>query len=156
DWWWIFLANIPFGLIAFALAGALPDAAPTPRPFDWLSAILNALVLGLLVTGLGILARAPPWGGLALAVGVGLGAVLVRRELKQSVPLVPLDLLRIRPFAVAVSSSICCFAAQTCAFIALPFYLQDSLSLGKLETGLILTAWPAAVALSAPAAGRIA
>jgi DHA2 family multidrug resistance protein-like MFS transporter len=156
DWWWIFPVNIPFGVLALALAGSLPEPKPHSRPFDGISAALTALVFGLLISGLSVIARTPAWGLAAVAAAVVAGAILLSREFKQAVPLVPLDLFRIRPFTVAVSASTCCFAAQTCAFVGLPFFLQDTLALGEVETGLILTAWPAAVAVTAPIAGRMA
>jgi DHA2 family multidrug resistance protein-like MFS transporter len=156
DWWWIFAPNIPLGLAALALLRALPEGSPSDRAFDWLSAALNAAFFGLLITGLGMLTRDPAWAVAALAAAAAAGVVLLRRELKQAVPLVPLDLLRIHPFRIAISSSVCCFAAQNCTFVALPFFLLETQSLGELEAGLVLTAWPLAVAGTAPLAGRVA
>ena len=68
-------------------------------------------------------------------------------------PIVPVDLLRIRPFAFSVAGSVCLFAAQMCGFVALPFLIQGSLGRSGIETGLLMTAWPAAIGLVAPVAG---
>src|SRR5690606_34801848 len=80
-------------------------------------------------------------------------AVLIRRELLKSGPLIPLDLLRRRGFRISVIASICCFAGQMAALVALPFHLHR-LGLSPLETGLYLTIWPASVAATALTLGR--
>jgi DHA2 family multidrug resistance protein-like MFS transporter len=82
--------------------------------------------------------------------------LLVRRELPQETPLIPLDLLRSRPFGVSVIASVCCFIGQTAGMIALPFHLQHNLHQTPLMTGLLVTPWPLTVALTAPLAGRLA
>ena len=49
--------------------------------------------------------------------------------------------------------SICCFAAQGMAYVAMPFLLQNTLGLSQVSTGLLLTPWPLTVALIAPVGG---
>src|SRR5258706_3265625 len=156
SWWCIFLVSVPIGLVAVAFLKELPETQRVIRPFDLTSARLEALVLGLFFTGLGALMDLPVWGGAAMAASAILGGILVRRESGREAPLVPVSLIRIRPFAVSISASACCFAAQTCAFVGLPLYLQYDLALGDLETGILLTTWPVAVAFTAPVAGRLA
>ncbi|MGH8269751.1 MAG: MFS transporter, partial [Steroidobacteraceae bacterium] len=70
-------------------------------------------------------------------------------------PLVPLDLLRIRLFRLSIATSVCSFIAQMAAMVALPFGIQQ-LGRSAVETGLLMTPWSVAVALTAPAAGRLA
>ena len=41
-------------------------------------------------------------------------------------------------------------------FVTLPFYFQDVLGRSQVATGLLMTPWPATVALIAPIAGRLA
>jgi DHA2 family multidrug resistance protein-like MFS transporter len=69
---------------------------------------------------------------------------------------VPFDLLRDRAFSLAVLTSIASFAAQMLAFVSLPFHFENTLHRSQVATGLLLTPWPAAVALAAPLAGRLA
>jgi DHA2 family multidrug resistance protein-like MFS transporter len=64
--------------------------------------------------------------------------------------------LRSGLFAISVIASVCCFAGQTAAMVALPFYLQHGLGQDTLMTGLYMTPWPLTVAIAAPVAGRIA
>lgn len=97
----------------------------------------------------------------ALNLPIGLGLLLIWKALPHSqgsgraTPLVPVDLLLSRPFRLSIMASICCFIGQTVAMAALPFYLQDSLKLSAMATGLLITPWPIAVAITAPIAGRL-
>ncbi|UWN48072.1 Multidrug resistance protein Stp [Alcanivorax sp. ALC70] len=159
DWPWLFAVNVPVGGLALYLASRnLPRTPTDPRPFDWISALLNALAIGLLVSAVDGLAHgmavAPALAALAAAGLVG--TVLVRRQLSQPSPLLPVDLLRIRPFALAIGTSFCSFTSQMAAFIALPFYFHDVLGYSAMQTGLLMTPWPAAVMVAAPLAGRLA
>jgi MFS transporter, DHA2 family, multidrug resistance protein len=83
-------------------------------------------------------------------------ALLIRREMRQPAPLIPLDLLRDRPFRLSVIASICCFAGQMASYVALPFYLQHQLGQDAFMTGLYMTPWPLMVAVAAPISGRLA
>ena len=67
-----------------------------------------------------------------------------------------LDLFRNKIFALSSLTSICAFATQGLAFVALPFLFTGSLGLTQVEVGLLLTPWPAIVASLAPVSGRMA
>jgi DHA2 family multidrug resistance protein-like MFS transporter len=71
------------------------------------------------------------------------------------VPLIPFDLLRIRIFSLSLATGLCSFFAQMASFVALPFEIQR-LGRSAVETGLLMTPWPLAVACAAPVAGRLA
>jgi DHA2 family multidrug resistance protein-like MFS transporter len=158
SWPWLFAVNVPIGLLAIVIgARALPHTARGERPFDFISAALNALTFGGLILGTETLARGEPRLGLCeLALAVVAGLALVRRELHRPAPLVPFDLLRIPIFGLSIATSIVSFAAQMLAFVALPFYFQQSLGRSAVETGLLMTPWPLAVGVAAPIAGRLA
>ena len=64
-----------------------------------------------------------------------------------------MDLLRIPVFALSMCTSVTAFAAQTLAFITLPFLLLEGQGRGHFEAGLLITAWPLAIVLVAPLAG---
>lgn len=142
DWPWLFVLNVPVGIAALAACRALPETPRQPRGFDALSVLLNGLGMCLGVVGLGLLPTRP----LAAVPLVALGALavwlLVRRSRGQAAPLLPLDLFGIQRFRWAISASFCMFAAQMCAFVALPFYLQHALGRSAVQTGLLMTAWP--------------
>lgn len=158
SWQWLFAINVPIGLAAIAIGmRALPRTVGSGRPFDVISALLNAVAFGGLILGAESLAREGLGAGLGkLAVGAVAAVLLVRRELPRQAPLVPVDLLRIPIFGLSVATSIVSFAAQMLAFVALPFHFQGVLGRTAVETGLLMTPWPIAVGVAAPIAGRLA
>ena len=158
-WPWLFLVNVPVGLAALAVASrTLPRTPESGRPFDMLSAVLNALTFGLLIIGID---RLGDPGGHALAIAeivgaLAIGVAFVRRQIRLPAPLLPVDLLRIPAFALSMATSVASFAAQMVSYVALPFYFQDVLHLTSTQTGFLLTPWPIAVAAMAPVSGRLA
>lgn len=159
SWPWLFAVNIPLGCMALFLAArSLPFTPRATHRFDWPSALLNALAIGMLVTAIDGLSHGFAWplSVAQLALGVVALVILVRRQLHRSAPLLPVDLLRIRPFALAIGTSMCAFTSQMIAFIVLPFYLHGILGFSPVQTGLLMTPWPAAVVIAAPIAGRLA
>ena len=157
-WRWLFALTIPIGLLAVSLAGfTLPHNRLQPRKLNWLGAALNAAAFGLLITGLQSLAH-----GEAAVLGFGLtgaglaaGILLIRHERSRTSPLIPLDLLARPMFSLSVATSIISFTAQMMAFVALPFFLQGTLGLTAVETGLLMTPWPLATMIAAPLAGHL-
>ncbi|KMO13027.1 MFS transporter [Methylobacterium indicum] len=159
SWPWLFLVNVPLGLAALTLATRMLPATPrSGARFDALSALLNALVFCLLITGVDGLGEAGRGGtALALLTAAGLvGIAFVWMQARLPAPLLPIDLLRIPVFALSMVSSVCSFSAQMMAYVALPFYFQDVLHLSSTQTGLLMTPWPIAIAVIAPFAGRLA
>ncbi|WP_247871205.1 MULTISPECIES: MFS transporter [unclassified Azospirillum] len=159
SWPWLFAVNVPLGLAALAVAArSMPVSNPAGHRFDWLSAALNAATLGLLIVGFkGVDGSQPIWQvGVELAAALALGATLVRRELAQAAPLLPVDLLRRPVFALSVVTSVCSFASQNIVFVAMPFFFEDVLHRSLAESGLLMTPWPLVVALVAPISGRLA
>ena len=158
DWPWLFAIYVPIGLVAFGMGRrVLPLHPGTPHRFDVGAAALNAAALCLLIVALDDAGRgADPWRvALELGLGLLLGALLVRRELRSPHPLLPVDLLRIPAFGLSIAGSVAAFVAQTMAYIALPFFLQDVMGKSPGETGLLMTPWAAVIVLVAPLAGRL-
>jgi DHA2 family multidrug resistance protein-like MFS transporter len=149
---------VPIGIVTFLVAlKALPRTVRTAHRFDIVSAILNALAFGLIISGIDLVSRSPNlWLGLAvLGGGFASAAALAARELNRPHPLLPLDLLRIPVFGLSVVASICSFCAQMLAFVSLPFYFEGTFGRSAVETGLLLTPWPIALAVVGPIAGRL-
>lgn len=157
-WQWLFAVNIPIG-IAVLLLGArtLPHTPRGTHRFDWGSAALNALTFGLLISGIEAIGHGGDGVLAALQLGAAViaGWFLARRQVSRTNPLLPVDLMRRPVFALSVAAATCSFAAQSMAFVTLPFYLELHLGLSRGETGLLMTPWPLTVALVAPVAGRL-
>jgi DHA2 family multidrug resistance protein-like MFS transporter len=160
SWHWLFLVNVPIGLVCLLVGRiTLPMTPIRPSRFDYVSAVLNVLTFGPLISGLtGIgSSQIPLWASLAqIAFAVLAGYGLVRRQKGKVAPMLPVDLLRIRAFAFATVASIISFAAQFLAVVSLPFFLSRVLGFNEVETGLLMTPWPVATAIIAPIAGRLA
>ena len=166
SWPWLFAVNLPLGVAVMWLGyRALPrNSAPPPAGarLSWQDVLLNALSFSLVFLGadaLGTSGSAPysarTAGLIMLAAGATFGTVYVRRQLRQAVPLLPVDLLRIPVFALSMCTSVAAFAAQILAYIALPFLLLDAYGRSPLQAGLLITAWPLAIVVAAPLAGRL-
>jgi MFS transporter, DHA2 family, multidrug resistance protein len=159
SWRWLFLVNVPIGVVALIVAlRTLPDTPRSKRGLDPLSVTLNALTFGLLIAGVDGLGQKRD---AAVAVGeliaaTVFGVAFVRRQLRQAAPLLPVDLLKRPIFALSLATSIASFAAQSLATVALPFHFEDALGRSATATGLLMTPWPVATALIAPISGRLA
>jgi DHA2 family multidrug resistance protein-like MFS transporter len=167
SWSWLFLIQLPLGAAVIVLgrralpANTVPPSAPRLQPTDVAMNMAMFTLVFLAADAMG----ARRGGGLGavhagvalamLAAGLAIGAIYLRRMRRQAAPLFPVDLLRIPVFALSMCTSITAFSAQTLAFIALPFLLLEGQGRSHFETGLLITAWPAAIVVVAPIAGRL-
>lgn len=160
SWQWLFAINVPIGVLAWGLGMKyLPanSAKSNGNRFDFTSSIMNALTFGLLIIAISGFAQgqSPTVIAAEIVALLIIGFFFVRRQLNQPFPLLPVDLLRIPIFALSIGTSICSFAAQMLAMVALPFFLQSVLGRDEVATGLLLTPWPLATVVVAPIAGRL-
>lgn len=158
SWPWLFAINVPIGIAA--VVGSVRALPANPRhdaPYDTLSALMNACVFGLLIVavdGLGHGERHAYVAAEMVVAGV-VGVFFVKRQLSQPAPLLPVDLLRIPLFALSICTSIASFSSQMLAFVALPFWLQNTLGFSQVATGIYMTPWPLVMVVAAPLAGML-
>ncbi len=158
NWHWLFLVNVPVGIVCAVLAlRGLPETTRARHGFDGLAAALCALTLSMFVLGTNELAHSAPLPRVALEWGIAAASLclLMRRQAGHPAPILAVDLLRRPLFALSAATAICAFAAQALAFVALPFLLQTTLGYTQVETGFLITPWPVVVAFMAPIAGRL-
>jgi DHA2 family multidrug resistance protein-like MFS transporter len=159
SWHWLFLINVPVGIVAFVFASrALPHTERQSHGFDRVAAVLCAALFGCGVLGFESLAHGGPWRPAAVdwAVAIPCGVLLLRRQSGHPAPMLAVDLFKGRGFGLSVLTSICSFSTQGLGFVALPFLLQSTLGYSAVNTGLLMTPWPAVVAVMALVAGRLA
>jgi DHA2 family multidrug resistance protein-like MFS transporter len=70
--------------------------------------------------------------------------------------MMPVQIFKRPIFALSISTAALTFTAQGLAFVTLPFFFHTVLGRNASETGILLTAWPLALAGVAPFAGRLA
>ena len=159
SWHWLFLINLPFGILAFILGRRLLPVNPhrdTPGKFDHISAVENMIVFGLIFYALGSFARQ---GNVILStvmicIGVTVGVFYVRRQLHKESPLLPVDLFRIKLYTQSIITSVCSFIAQIMAMVSLPFLFLNCYGFSEITTGLLMTPWPLATMAISPLAAR--
>lgn len=158
SWPWLFLINVPTALLALVMSRRNLPATPrsTHKP-DAIAALLNVATFALLIFALSQTAQQADWH---VTVSCFAGAVvcawlLIRRERGHRAPMLPVDLLKLPPFALSTATAICAFATQGLGLVSLPFYFENVLHRSPIETGFLMTPWPFFVAVIAPIAGRL-
>jgi DHA2 family multidrug resistance protein-like MFS transporter len=158
DWRWLFAINVPIGMLSFAMGlRNLPESRARAGRFDMVSALLSLATFGTLFLMATDLSTGPASvrSGATAIVAIASGYALIRRAHTQSSPLFPLDLIRIPILRLSYATSLCSFAAQTAALIALPFFLQGRFGFDLIVIGLLITIWPLTMAIASPLAGRM-
>jgi EmrB/QacA subfamily drug resistance transporter len=158
-WRWIFLVNVPVGVIA-VVAGwfLLPRTRQLAHgrgsdPFGM--ALLATATVGTMVaisslSGLGL-----PFLVLAgLAAAAAAGAFLIWWERRSAAPLIDLRLLAAAGIAPALGGALCAYMVLFGPLVLLPQTLAAQGD-GALRAGLLLTALPAGFGLAAVAAERL-
>ncbi len=141
-WEWIFLLNVPVGLLTVALVFAIvPESreATHVKSFDAGGAVSVTAGLALLVYTI-VDANNAGWGsartiGLFVVSALLLVAFLVI-ELRSTHPLVPFRIFRLGAVAGSNAASFMLGAAMFGAFFVITLYLQQVLGLSPLEAGL--------------------
>jgi MFS transporter, DHA2 family, multidrug resistance protein len=159
SWPLLFAVHVPLGVISFVLSERyLPRTTHTHRPFDVLSAAMSGATFGLLIFGIDGLAHGHRQVVVLseLALAAVLGVLFVWRQTRLADPMMPIDVFKRPIFALSISAASCTFTAQGLAFVSLPFFFHTVLGRSATDTGILLTAWPLALAGIAPIAGRLA
>ncbi len=145
SWQWIFLLNVPLGLIGLVLALIL---IPNTRgagtaAFDWSGFALTGLASFSLMYSLESIGRNRiDWfiTGPLLGLSLGAGIYAVRHALRVAHPLLDLSPFRLPSFAITVSGGTLFRAAISAAPFLLPLMFQLAFGLNPLDSGLLLLA----------------
>jgi EmrB/QacA subfamily drug resistance transporter len=161
SWRWVFLVNLPVGLLALAGLNRRLPSLPTERPDRALDATGAVLLAGatsaLMLTCI--------WGGdryawdsapiLALiAATVALSGALVARERRAADPIVPIQLLRTRAVAVASAALFLGTAALFAITVFVPLFLETTTGATPTEAGLLLIPAMLGITVSTTLSGR--
>lgn len=145
DWRWIFLINLPIGLIGIVMSQkVLPYVEPVATiRFDWPGFAISALACSGLVFGMSIISlpALPPIFGFTLAAGgVAFALLYIRHARRSPDPLLHLSLLKIDTLRASITGG----GLFRIGTGALPFLLPLMLQLGfgytPFESGLVSAA----------------
>ncbi|MFI1976647.1 MFS transporter [Streptomyces wedmorensis] len=161
DWRWIFLANLPVGLLALWLIGRhlVEPARTAPRErvrVDWAGALAIFATGALLLTALVQGGVAWPWlsaPSLGLLGGSAvLAAVTVAVERRAPEPIIPGWVWRRRTISAVNLALGALGLLMVAPTVFLPTYAQSVLGLGPIAAGFVLSvmtlSWPISAALS--------
>jgi EmrB/QacA subfamily drug resistance transporter len=143
SWHWIFLVNVPIGVVVCALClrllPAARDAVPGGQRLDVAGAVTVTASLMIAVYAI-VNGNEKGWTSAQtlglLAVAVVLLAAFVAIEARASAPLMPLRLFRLRNVATANIVGVLWAAAMFAWFFLAALYLQLVLGYSPLEVGL--------------------
>jgi len=161
-WEWIFLVNLPVGLISLVLcARVLPADERAPhQPLDAVGLLLLSPALALLVYGLseagvkGTFGDAKVWATMAVGAVLGIAFVLYARTRGERA-LIPTAYFRDRSFAAASIVVTVIALALFGSMLLLPLYFQQVRGESAVAAGLLLAPQGLGAAFAMPIAGRL-
>lgn len=157
SWPWVFACAAPLSILTLSIANALPKVPTHPGDFDWTAAGLCALMMGLLMTSLEVLAHSRlMWPATALAIlGIMLATFFIRSELRQPRPVFPVDLLAFPNVSIGALAALCLYTAAMLMLVTLPFRLHASFGMQPAMIGLVLMFYPAIAVILSPLVGYL-
>ncbi|MBC3886916.1 DHA2 family efflux MFS transporter permease subunit [Acetobacterium paludosum] len=160
SWEYIFLINVPVGIVMFFLAlKLLPKSNRTAAgKLDIAGALLFMLAIVPLFAAIG---KGQEIGfnqpmilfGFIISIIAFIAFVLV--EKKKAEPLLDLEIFKNKLFSLSLFCGFLSFVAIFCTNIIQPFYLQDVLVYSPSFAGLILMISPIVLAVVAPFSGHL-
>jgi MFS family permease len=142
SWHWIFLINVPIGLIGMVMATFyIPDLpGERPGPFDYVGFVLSGLGIGGLAFGLSVLGLEflPVWIVAAL-LGGGAAATLayIFYARHKAAPILDLSLFKYPTFRASIFGGFMFRIGIGALPFLLPLLLQIGFNLSPFQSGLI-------------------
>jgi DHA2 family multidrug resistance protein-like MFS transporter len=156
-WPWVFASAVPFAVLSLALGHTLPDTPRREAPFDVLGAVLCAGTFGLVIGGIesGVHGDSPVVSVAVVAAGIFTGFLFVRRERRETHPILPIDLLGRPVLALSTLGAFTAFTGTMTLLLTLPFRLQHDFGYSPSEVGAVIAFWPLTMMFVAPASGAL-
>jgi EmrB/QacA subfamily drug resistance transporter len=161
SWRWLFLVNLPVGLLGWLLALRwLPDdlGERRPRALDWLGLLLLSPGLALLLVGAEHVsdARVDPAAGWAIAGGAVLLVLfwLVQKR-KGERALIDLGQFRMRVFSVAAAAQFLTNGVSFAGQLLIPLFLIEACGQSAAAMGWLLAPLGLGMMVSYPSLGAL-
>ena len=140
SWRWIFLVNIPLGVVALVVAVRLVPAAPghDPGPADWRGFVLVGVGLAAVILGVDRIGYEPvPWVSVAAFVIIGIAALVlaVRHMLSTRRPLLDFRVLRVVTYRDSTGTGSAFRLVISAVPFLLPLMMQDAFGWSPVRAG---------------------
>ena len=158
-WSWIFIVNVPIGLIGIVLAYRLiPQLETHPHRFDIPGVVLSGIALFLIVFGLqeGQTHDWALWIWAVIAVGVVFMAMFIWWQAhNHEEPLIPLAIFKDRDFSLANIGIATIGFSVTAMILPVMFYAQSVTGLNPTRAALLTAPMAVASGVLAPFVGKL-
>jgi EmrB/QacA subfamily drug resistance transporter len=162
SWHWIFLINVPLGVIAliYAWRALAPDVAHKSESLDILGVVLMSPGLALFLFGISSL---PAEGGdfgaprvwVSMVIGIALMLAFVWHSFRPQHPLLDLRLFHDRNLTISIVTMFLFAAAFFGGLLLVPTYFQQIRGESTLHAGLLVAPQGLGAMVTMPIAGRL-
>lgn len=160
SWRWLFLINVPIGLIGVPVAMMLlrDNGVRRSVPFDRLGLLLAGTSLTTLLVGV---SQGGAWGWTSastvglLAVGLVLGGAFVLHVRGSLHPLIDLGILASPVFALGMAAIALMTVAQYSRLVFVPLQLSGVRDVEEIRVGLVMLPSALGMAVTMPIGGRL-
>jgi len=163
SWHWIFLINVPFGIIAIVLANKyIPSCSPQRKKgkssFDVMGAILSCIGLSLLIYTLSF-GNENGWTSgyiqMCFLFSIITLILFVLWEKKSKDPIFDFSIIKNKDFAFANGAALLAVMVLGGSSFLIPFFLQNFKGLAVEEAGFVTLSYSLVYMICGPFAGRI-
>ena len=142
SWHWIFIINVPIGLLGVVMATRyIPNVrAERPDPFDYVGFVLSGAGIGGLAFGLSVMGlESLPRGMVAAFIGVGAAATVayIFHARRAPAPILDLNLFKLPTFRASIFGGFLFRLGIGALPFLLPLLLQLGFNLTPFQSGLI-------------------
>lgn len=165
SWHWIFLINVPFGLVSTALIFIGMKSMSSPRDknkkvhIDWLGIFTLIPGIVLLLYGLSLdhakYAWTSPYSLFIFGVALTLFLVFIPIEHRAADPIIDMSLFRSRVFNVAVGLGFLVGLGMFGAIMFVPMFMQGVLGVTPTQAGSTMTPMMIALIIASVLGGRL-
>jgi len=160
SWEYIFLINVPIGIITLFYAfKILPKGHKTAKgKLDGVGALLFMFAIVPLFVALGKgqqVGFANPMILLGFLIAIISFIAFIMVERKRENPLLQLQIFKNKLFSLSIFCGFVSFVAIFCSIIIQPFYLQDVMKFSPASTGLVLMTFPLILSVTSPISGHL-
>jgi len=151
SWQYIFLINVPIGVIGSILSlKFVPRSKKEEREkFDIKGSLIFLVAIIMLIISM----------NMAIIYGVFISILLIVIfifiEKKRKEPLLDMSIFKDSLYSLSIFCSFLTFISLSCINIIQPFYFQDVLKLSSFKTGMFLMIYPLVLSIVAPISGHL-